>query len=42
MPKHADRSSWGMLSTIFFDSATSRQNAPHLRRVELQTGSKKR
>jgi hypothetical protein len=31
-----------MLSAIFVDSATSQQNAPHVRRVELQAKSKKR
>jgi hypothetical protein len=36
MPKLADWSSCGMLSAIFLDSATSQQNAPHLRRVELR------
>jgi hypothetical protein len=29
-----------MLSAIFVDSATSQQNAPHVRRVELQVKSK--
>jgi hypothetical protein len=36
MPKHAAPSSCGMLSAIFVDSATSQQNAPHARRVELE------
>jgi hypothetical protein len=31
-----------MLSAIFLDSATSQQNAPHSRRVELHAESKKR
>jgi hypothetical protein len=31
-----------MLSAILADSATSQQNAPHVRRVELQAKSKKR